>query len=115
MPGGVAGDQELLTPMPIPVRNATVRANDCGDWWSKEVLAPALDWRTVENAEPFLVFGAAPELPCPVCSTTMIPSMRAKVEFAHCDAHGLWLDRIARAEFDALGGWSRLLVSRRRS
>jgi hypothetical protein len=40
--------------------------------------------------------------------------MRAKVEFANCDAHGLWLDRGARREFDELGGWSTVLVSRRR-
>jgi hypothetical protein len=45
----------------------------------------------------------------------MTVSLRARVEFAHCDAHGLWLNRRGRVLFDRLGGWSRLFLSSRRS
>ena len=86
---------------------------DCGDWWSKGVLVPSIDWRVVEMAEPFRMFGVEPpELPCPECEAGMVVSMRAKVEFAHCDLHGLWLQRRDRPVFDELGGWARVLVSR---
>jgi hypothetical protein len=98
-----------------PNRRMTCAVNQCGEWWSKDALA--LEWCVVETAEPYRLFGAvARELPCPECARSMIVSLRAKVEFAHCDAHGLWLDRSERAAFDALGGWSRMLaVSDRRS
>jgi hypothetical protein len=89
----------------------TCAVNACGEWWSKDALAQTLDWRIVETAEPHRLFGTvATELPCPECARTMIVSLRAKVEFAHCDVHGLWLDRGERAAFDELGGWSRVLA-----
>lgn len=99
-----------------PGRGMTCAVNGCGEWWSREALVPEIDWRVVEAAEPFRLFGVnhPPELPCPECERGMIVSMRAKVEFAHCDAHGLWLQRRDRAVFDELGGWARVLVSRRR-
>lgn len=97
-----------------PGRRMTCAVNGCGDWWSRDALVGEVDWHAVETAEPFRMFGAPPpELPCPECERGMILSMRAKVEFAHCDAHGLWLHRRDRAAFDELGGWSRVLVSRR--
>ena len=94
----------------------TCAVNGCGEWWTKAALARTLDWRVVETAEPYRLFGAvADELPCPECASRMIVSLRAKIEFAHCDAHGLWLHRRERAAFDELGGWSRMLaVSDRR-
>ena len=88
----------------------TCEAERCGEWWSKDVLQHTLEWRAVEIAEPFRVFGAvARELPCPECEHPMIVSLRAKIEFAHCDEHGLWLDRSQRPVFDELGGWSQVL------
>jgi len=99
-----------------PERRMTCAVNGCGEWWTKAALARTLDWRVVETAEPYRLFGAvADELPCPECASRMIVSLRAKIEFAHCDAHGLWLHRRERAAFDELGGWSRMLaVSDRR-
>jgi hypothetical protein len=99
-----------------PNRRMTCAVNACAEWWSKDALAQTLDWRVVESAEPHRLFGAvAKELPCPECARSMIVSLRAKVEFAHCDALGLWLHRSERAVFDELGGWSRMLaVSKRR-
>jgi hypothetical protein len=97
-----------------PGRRMTCAVHRCGEWWSRDALASEIDWRVVETAEPFRLFGVPPpELPCPECERGMILSMRAKVEFAHCDAHGLWLPRRERAVFDELGGWSRVLVARR--
>jgi hypothetical protein len=102
--------------MLVATSTMTCAASGCGEWWSKGALAQTLDWLAVEIAEPFLVFGvAASEPPCPECGRGMIVSLRAKVEFAHCDAHGLWLDRGERATFEKLGGWSRLLLSSKRS
>ncbi|HUJ59367.1 MAG TPA: zf-TFIIB domain-containing protein [Kofleriaceae bacterium] len=96
-------------------RSVTCVANDCGEWWARQVLEPAFDWQAVEIAEPYRVFGARmPELPCPACARDMVVSLRAKVEFAHCDAHGLWLDRRERAAFDVLGGWRVMLAARKR-
>ena len=95
-------------------REMACSANGCGYWWSKSDLAATLDWRAVETAEPYRVFGVAgPELPCPECASAMIVSLRAEVEFAHCDAHGLWLDRRERGKtFDQLGGWPGVLCHR---
>jgi hypothetical protein len=98
-----------------PDQRMTCAANACGDWWSKGSLVNQLDWRVVELAEPYRVFGAVAEPPpCPECASGMTTSLRAKIEFAHCDAHGLWLGRTERAAFDELGGWSRVLYSSRR-
>src|SRR3569833_1483626 len=64
----------------------------CGDWWHKDGLERSIDWRVVEVAEPYRLFGyVAPELSCPDCARTMTTSLRAKILFAHCDDHGLWL------------------------
>lgn len=97
-----------------PDHRMTCAANACGDWWSKDSLADVIDWRIVELAEPYRVFGAigAPT-PCPECASAMTISVRAKLEFAHCDAHGLWLGRRERPAFDEMGGWARVLVARR--
>ena len=93
----------------------TCVVNSCGEWWSNDVLVSEIDWRVVEMTEPFRMFGVQPpELPCPECERGMILSLRAKVEFAHCDAHGLWLQQRDRAVFDELGGWARVLASRAR-
>ena len=106
-PCPVCGAPMIVT----PPRRMTCAINQCGEWWTKDALA--LDWRAVETAEPYRLFGvAARPLMCPECQNAMIVSLRAKVEFAHCDAHGLWLDRGERAAFDELGGWPRVLVSK---
>jgi hypothetical protein len=113
--GGLPCPQCRASMLVAPGRRMTCAVNSCGEWWSKDVLVPEIDWRIVEMTEPFRMFGRAPpELPCPECAGGMILSMRAKVEFAHCDAHGLWLQRRDRAAFDELGGWPRVLVSRPR-
>ncbi|MFT3692249.1 MAG: hypothetical protein QM831_03855 [Kofleriaceae bacterium] len=101
-----------------PVCSAPIVAGSCGeqcgDWWPKAAIDPAVDWSVVELAEPYAVFGAVAELPCPECANPMTTSLRAKIEFAHCDVHGLWLPRSYRAAFDQLGGWTKVLVSRKR-
>jgi hypothetical protein len=90
-------------------------ANNCGDWWAKDMLDRQVNWQVVENAEAYRLFGAVDvELLCPECEQAMTVSLRAKISFAHCDAHGVWLDRRERAAFDEVGGWERVLVSRKR-
>jgi Zn-finger nucleic acid-binding protein len=87
----------------------------CGAWWNKGGLERSIDWGVVEAAEPYRLFGyVAPELACPDCSQTMTTSLRAKILFAHCDDHGLWLPREGRAAFEELGGWAKLLAVRAR-
>lgn len=87
----------------------------CGEWWTKRGLERSIDWRIVESAEPYRLFGStAKELPCPDCASTMTTSLRAKILFAHCDEHGLWLPRAGRTAFDELGGWAKLLAVRAR-
>jgi Zn-finger nucleic acid-binding protein len=85
----------------------------CGDWWNKGGLERSIDWGVVEAAEPYRLFGfVAAELRCPDCAQPMTTSLRAKILFAHCDGHGLWLPREGRAAFDELGGWAKLLAVR---
>ena len=86
----------------------------CGDWWHKGGLERSIDWRVVEAAEPYRLFGyvAPSELHCPDCSRMMTTSLRAKILFAHCDNHGLWLPRDGRAAFEELGGWTKMLAVR---
>ena len=113
--GGLPCPQCRALMLVAPGRRMTCTVGSCGDWWNKDSVATEIDWRIVEMTEPFRMFGMEPpELPCPECGGGMILSMRAKVEFAHCDAHGLWLQRRDRAVFDELGGWARVLVSPRR-
>src|SRR3569623_1782630 len=84
----------------------------CGEWWHKDGLERAINWRVVEVAEPYRLFGyVAPELSCPDCARTMPTRLRAKILFAHCDDHGLWLPREGRAAFGGLGGWAKLLAA----
>ncbi len=93
----------------------TCAVNQCGEWWSKDALARTLDWRVVETTEPYRLFGAvAKQLPCPECASAMTVSLRAKIEFAHCDAHGLWLQQAERPAFEELGGWTRMLAVSKR-
>ena len=102
--------------MLVAPERLTCVANHCGDWWTKDVLAQIVDWHVVENAEPYRLFGVtAQTLPCPDCERAMIVSLRAKIMFAHCDVHGVWLNRSERSAFDELGGWPRVLVTRKRS
>ena len=104
-----------LAPLLVTAEHMSCVANTCGEWWNKDALVRMVDWTVVENAEPYRVFGAvAQKLPCPDCASAMIVSLRAKIEFAHCDAHGVWLDRRERPAFDEVGGWPRVLVSRKR-
>jgi len=112
--GGLPCPQCRAAMLVAPGRRMTCVVTGCGEWWSRDGLVPEVDWRAVETAEPFRLFGVdPPELPCPECERGMILSMRAKVEFAHCDAHGVWLQRRDRAAFDELGGWRTVLVSPR--
>jgi len=112
--GGGLPCPSCRAPMLGATGHQTCEANRCGEWWGKDVVARSIDWRAVEIAEPFLVFGAAAkELSCPECSQTMIVSLRAEIEFGHCNAHGLWLNRSERPVFDQVGGWSRMLLMAR--
>ncbi len=90
----------------------TCLVGNCGEWWAKDALAPLLDWREVEGAEPdvlSLIGEPWPPAPCPICRREMVVSVRARVVFDHCDKHGVWLDRRERAMFDAAFGiWRRL-------
>lgn len=112
--GGLPCPQCRASMLAAPGRRMTCVVNSCGEWWSKEAVEAAIDWRVVEYAEPFRTFGVEPRtLPCAECGRAMIVSLRAKVEFAHCNAHGLWLQQRDRSAFDELGGWPVVLASRR--
>lgn len=89
-------------------------SKQCGEWWSKDRLAAEIDWRVVVNTEPYKLFGVRrPAVSCPVCAQEMVTSLRAEVEFAHCDEHGIWLDDRDRIELRELpGGWRQLLALR---
>ncbi len=111
--GGLPCPQCRAAMLVAPGRRMTCVVTSCGEWWSKDAVTE-IDWRVVEMAEPFRMFGGEPpELPCPECERGMTLSMRAKVEFAHCDVHGLWLQQRDRAAFDELGGWARVLAARK--
>ena len=95
----------------------------CGEWWCKETLEGLLSWDALEASEPdvpSLLGRPFPPAPCPICGTTMVVSVRMRVVFDHCSAHGVWIDRNERDRharsasapscWKAEAGWSTRVV-----
>jgi hypothetical protein len=85
----------------------------CGEWWSKETLEGMLSWGALEASEPdvpSLIGRPFPPVPCPLCGQTMVVSVRTRVVFDHCSAHGVWLDRNERGRFACAFGIQPLLL-----
>ncbi|HEY0255040.1 MAG TPA: hypothetical protein VGC41_26115 [Kofleriaceae bacterium] len=112
--GGGISCPECEKPMLGGEDQMSCASEGCGDWWARRAVERQVEWTMVELIEPYRLFGATKELPCPACGEPMTVSLRAKIEFAHCAAHGLWLPRVGRNAFAALGGWSGVLATRRR-
>jgi hypothetical protein len=78
-------------------------ASSCGEWWARERLEHRRLWSQLARTQPdvrSLIGVPWPEVPCPLCGTTMAVRLAGVVAFDHCAEHGVWLDRSEPEAFE---------------